>query len=579
MDVLKDDAAANETSSDDKLKMSSAQENINHITNVTRKEIIENISLTKINLHSLPNGFIEYVSKLVDLDLSNSGLHTLPNSVNLLKTLVSLNLNSNQFSSLPDVICELHNLEKLWASENKIIYLPYNLGYLSKLETLSLNVNQLKDLPNSYAKLNQLKVCRLSTNKFKKIPNCIARGMESLQILEFSQNNYVNLDVYPKSTNLTTFYAEENDICPSFPNWILSSNYKKLETVSLNKTRFETFYQPMKISTCYVKKLFMKECDLNNKIVEFIIAGMIDLEELVLGNKKVLYQNYFPIMPINTKQRPCSLKELDIQSTGLPQVPRTIKKFVNLINLNLGCNNIFFLPKEICTLKNLITLIIDNNHLTTLPKNFGELTSLKELKLCHNQLNKLPSSMKSLHNLEYIDLYDNEFEVLPEVVLIFPNLKGLDLEQNYFPTEHVAQTRCPRYKNMRTALRNYWMDFMHGSRSFNGHKWKMFVDNSNILSLPSSSDTNSECSWNSADDIHTKHWDSSEDSADEFDPHECRKPKQRYYPPLTFYQPYQEVYRPADLHESRIQTRIRKMLECGAIVRRSNYEEGQFEDA
>ncbi|XP_043585620.1 leucine-rich repeat protein SHOC-2-like [Bombus pyrosoma] len=579
MDLLRDSAAANETSSDNEFRTSSAQETNKQIRNMTGKEIIENIFLAQNNLYSLTNGFIEYISKLVDLDLSNSGLHTLPKSLNMLKRLVSLNLSNNQFSSIPNVICELYNLENLWASGNKIKYLPYNLGNLSKLETLSFNTNQLKDLPNSFAKLNQLKVCRFSTNKFKKIPNCIARGMESLQILEFSQNNHINLDIYPKSTNLTAFYAEENDICPSFPNWILSSSYKKLETVSLNKTRFETFHQPTKTSICYIKKLFMKQCDLNSKTVEFIIAGMINLEELVLGNKKVLYQNYFSIMPINTKERPCSLKELDIQTAGLRQIPKTIKGFFNLINLNLSCNNIFFLPKEICTLRNLVTLIIDRNHLATLPKNFGKLTSLKELKLCHNQLIKLPSSMKSLRNLEYVDLYDNEFEALPTIILFFPNLKGLDLEQNYFSTEHIVQTRWHRYKNMRAVLRNYWMDSIFRSKSFRGRKLKIFMNKSNILQFPSSSDSDSECSWNSADNAYTKRWDPSEDSADEFDPHECKKPKQRYYPPLTFYQPYQEIYRPADFHESKVQTRVKKMLECGAIARRSSYEEGQFEDA
>lgn len=427
MDLLRYSAAANKTSS--------GQEANNPFSKMTGKRMIKNISLIQNNLRSVPNGFIEYIPKLVNLDLSNIDLRTLPKSLNMLKRLVSLNLNNNQFSSIPNVICELYNLEELWASGNKIKYVPYNLGNLSKLEILSLNANQLKDLPNSYEKLNRLRVCCLSTNKFKKIPNCIARGMRSLQILEFSQNNCINLDVYPKSTNLIKFYAEENDICPLFPNWILCSSYKNLEIVSLNKTRFEKFYLPTRTSTCYVKKLFMKQCNLNGKIVEFIIARMIYLEELVLGNKRMLYQNYFPIMPINTKLNPLSLKELDIQNVGLPQVPKTIQRFFDLIKLNLSCNNIFFLPKEICTLTNLVTLIIDRNHLTTLPKNFGNLTSLKELKLCHNQLITLPWGMKSLRNLEYIDLYNNEFQVLPTIVLFFRKLKGLDLEQNNFSTE------------------------------------------------------------------------------------------------------------------------------------------------
>lgn len=59
---------------------------------------------------------------------------------------------------------------------------------------------------------------------------------------------------------------------------------------------------------------------------------------------------------------------------------------------------------------------------------------------------------------------------------------------------------------------------------------------------------------------------------------ENKEPKKRTFPPFTFYQPFEQIYRPADFHEDRIMTRVLKMLQNGTLVWLSNYEEGQFED-
>lgn len=571
--------ATNDTSANDS-NISLNEETNNAITNMTGSEIFKTLSLSK--LQRPPDGFVDYVSKLVDLNLYNNYLHDLPSSLNMLTGLVSLNLNNNQLCSLPDVICELSNLRKLWACENKINQLPNNLGNLSHLEVLSLNTNQLTNLPNSCAKLNQLEICSLSANKFKKMPNCIAKGMKNLKVLDLSHNKHIDLNIYPKSTNLTTFYAEENGKCTSFPKWILSSNYKKLETVSLNETRFQKFNLLKNVSTCYIKKFFMKQCDLDSKSIERIIAEMTDLEELIIGNNKVFHSNYFSFMPINKKKKPSSVKVIDIQDTGLMEVPKTIERFVNLFDLNLSFNNLLLLPEEICNLKNLSILIMDNNHLACLPENIGKLTSLKELKLRHNELNELPESMNLLYKLEYMDLFDNEFESVPEVIECLSNLKGLDLEQNYFSTERLWY----RYKYMRDNLRNYWTNSTYGCEFISGAKSKFLSDSA--MDLSSSSDLSESPSFRTEYTFNplpkndeyefNEDWDTSENSADEFDPHENKEPKPRVYPPLKFYQPYQQVFCPSDFHETRVITRIKKMLENGTLVWSSNHEEGQFED-
>lgn len=407
------------------------------ITNMTEKEIIESLLLSKNQQHYFSTGFTEYLSKLVDLNLCNNQLHDLPNSLNMLKGLTCLNISNNKFVSLPNVICELCNLKKLWASENHMKQISSNLGNLTNLEILFLNMNQLTDLPNSCAKLNRLEICYLNHNSFKRIPNCVAKGMKNLQILDFSENWNSELNIYPKSVNLTMFYANGNGICPSFPKWILNFKYKKLHTVSLNDTRFQTFNLPKKATVSYVKRLSMKQCNLSEMFVETIISGMINLEELTIGNEKFKHQNYFPSMPIKIKRRPSSLKELDMYDTGLSVVCEIINKFINLTSINLSFNNIYFLPEEFCSLKNLNRLIMDNNKLINLPEKIGELAMLKELKLRHNHLVKLPDSVKLLKNLEYMDLYNNDFQTVPEVILNLPKLKGLDLEQNYFVTKNL----------------------------------------------------------------------------------------------------------------------------------------------
>ncbi|CAL7936057.1 unnamed protein product [Xylocopa violacea] len=564
----------------------STEEIDNQIEKITGKQIIEKLNVLDNNLNHVSNISVEYLSHLVDLNLYNCRLKYLPNSLNMLKALNCLNLDDNQFYVLPSVICELTNLKKLWACRNKIAKVPSNLGDLSNLEILFLSTNQLTDLPMSCANLNRLEVCCLCTNKFQRIPDCIAKGMRNLQILMVSQNPYMELNIYPQSINLKSFYAEQNHICPSFPVWILNAKYTKLETVVLNDTRFKTFNFRQKSWVSYVKKLMMKQCNLQEKEIEKIISGTTKLEQLVIGNGKTNNQNYFPNMPIKTMQDASSLKQIDMHDTGLVVIPNTINKFVNLSDMNLSSNNIFFLPEEICCLKSLSRLIMDNNHIASLPQNIGDLISLRELKIRNNDLNRLPDSMKSLSNLEYLDLYDNELETVPEMIADLASLKGLDLEQNFFSTKYLSPTRVPYYENMRDVLRNYWLDSLFGYESLCGCKPKPF--NNELSSSPSSSLSKSNLSdeegvystipGGTYNELMNERWDTSEDSAEEFDPHEHKEPRKRMYHPFTFYKPFQQEYCPAESHPPRVITRVIELLRNGTLVWTTNFEEGQFED-
>ncbi|XP_054000596.1 leucine-rich repeat protein SHOC-2-like [Hylaeus anthracinus] len=548
------------------------------ISDKEQKQIIENQLLLNNQFSSLSINVTKCSLDLVQLNLSENRLSNLPNSLHLLKKLVYLNLDYNQLTSIPDIICELTSLKTLKASHNRIKDVTNNLETLSNLEDLDLSFNELTNLPISCAKLNHLKKLYLMGNRFNEIPNCVTTGMHSLQIFNFSQNGQSKLNTPPNSVNLNAFYAEKN-ICPSFPTWILSPKFANLEIVSFNETTFHKYDLPEEPSTSCIKKLSMKQCDLSETIVDKIIARLTSLEELIIGNAKPFSSNSFWYMPIESFKEPSYLKLLDVSRTGITAIPKIISNFTNLSRIDLSFNGINWLAEEICSLRNLSSLIIDSNNLAILPENIGELISLKELKASHNNLHKLPDSIVALANLQYFDLYDNEFETMPESIMKLPNLIGVDLEQNYFPTDDLLFNRTIPYESMRDLLREHWHDLKLPS----GIKIQTADDERELSSL-SSSTTNSSlketylCELPDRIEITDERWDTSEDSADEFDPHECREPKQRVYSPFTFYKPFQRVYCPGEYHEKRILTRIIPMLRNGTLVWSTDYEEGQFED-
>ena len=83
------------------------------------------------------------------LELSQSQLSAVPDSVGRLGHLTSLVLKSNKLTELPDSLNSLTNLKLLDVSNNKISRLP-SLSQLNLLTTINLAVNSLEgdlDIP------------------------------------------------------------------------------------------------------------------------------------------------------------------------------------------------------------------------------------------------------------------------------------------------------------------------------------------------------------------------------------------------------------------------------------------------
>ncbi|MFX1279402.1 MAG: hypothetical protein ACFFA3_08295 [Promethearchaeota archaeon] len=132
---------------------------------------IKNLSsLKKLSLggnKSLPilEEWISYLPSIVEINLYDNGIKTIPDSISSLDSLEVIIIPNNQISSLPESFKNLRSLKKLDLSWNFLTLLPKWIDSLSLLEELNLRGNQLSRIPESLYSLPSLKVLNITLNK------------------------------------------------------------------------------------------------------------------------------------------------------------------------------------------------------------------------------------------------------------------------------------------------------------------------------------------------------------------------------------------------------------------------------
>jgi hypothetical protein len=143
-------------------------ESIGNLVNLTWLHLDYN------QLQTLPES-IENLVNLKRLDLGSNRLQALPESIGNLVNLTSLGLNYNQLQSIPESIGSLANLTSLGLNNNRLQTLPESIGNLAKLTYLGLINNRFQTLPESIGSLVNLKALKLQNNQFTSIPECLFR--------------------------------------------------------------------------------------------------------------------------------------------------------------------------------------------------------------------------------------------------------------------------------------------------------------------------------------------------------------------------------------------------------------------
>lgn len=164
--------------------------------------------------------------------------------------------------------------------------------------------------------------------------------------------------------------------------------------------------------------------------------------------KLVVHNDGTKLMVLNSLKKMINLIELELHNCELERIPHAIFSLTNLQELDLKSNSIRTIEEIISFqhLKRLTCLKLWHNKIITIPSSISQVRSLEALHLSHNKLESLPPALFTLPKLRHLDLSHNAIPVLPPDVGLLHNLQFLALNSNKLEALPKTLFRCTKLK-------------------------------------------------------------------------------------------------------------------------------------
>jgi len=289
----------------------------------------------------------------VSLDLSSFstagvGIRAFPQAILNARQLVELNMSNNKLVSIPFGIAALDQLTKLDLHNNKIASLPESIGMIPQLETLDLSCNELVKLPNSFCRMMHLHSLSLQKNKLTQLPD--------------------NIGVL---TELRSLNVEYNEITRLPPSIVRLSSLENLN-LSFNKIR--------RIPQDFGNLRSLKELSLKSNMIGVVPESFGSLMSLRVFD---ITDNRVHSLPEQLCQL-SSMEILSVSTNGLVQLPENFCNLTNLVSFSASSNYLRTLPPNISVLSKLTDVNVAYNNITSIPRELLLLPHLRKLLLFGN---------------------------------------------------------------------------------------------------------------------------------------------------------------------------------------------------
>ncbi|MCL7022085.1 hypothetical protein MKW94_029179 [Papaver nudicaule] len=225
------------------------------------------------SLQRIPDNFFQSMIALVALDLSHTGISSLPSSLSFLVNLLSLHLDCcnfyNNHTSL-SVIGKLKKLEILSFMNCYILRLPEEIGGLSNLKSLNLSDNHELSIPtNVISRLSRLEElymkgssCQWEVGQTRNGSNASLDEIASLTCLNTLHLDARNNKKLSLSISMGCSWPSNRDYVPYYCN--ISLHFDCYLSTS------KTFYNSIKVLLARLDNLMLVSC-----------TGLSSVEQLV----------------------------------------------------------------------------------------------------------------------------------------------------------------------------------------------------------------------------------------------------------------------------------------------------------
>ncbi|XP_073697319.1 volume-regulated anion channel subunit LRRC8A [Garra rufa] len=344
-------------------------------------------------------------------------------------------------------------------SENKLRQLNLNNEWtLEKLrqritknsqEKLELHLFMLSGIPDTVFDLVELEVLKLELIPDVTIPPIIAQLTNLREMWLYHTPAKIEAPALAfLREHLKSLHIKFTDI-KEIPLWIYSlKNLSELHltgNLSADNNRYIVIDGLRELKRLKVLRLKSNLTKLPQVVTD---VGM-HLQKLSINNEGT------KLMVLNSLKKMVNLSELELVRCDLERIPHSIFSLHNLQEIDLKDNNlktieeiisfqhlhrlvclkmwynqIAYIPIQIGTLVNLERLYLNRNKIEKIPHQLFFCRKLRFLDLSHNNLTDIPSEIGILQNLQYLAVTANRIEALPPELFQCKKLRTLNLGNN-----------------------------------------------------------------------------------------------------------------------------------------------------
>ncbi|KAI4890389.1 hypothetical protein NFI96_014547 [Prochilodus magdalenae] len=348
-------------------------------------------------------------------------------------------------------------------SENKLRQLNLNNEWtLEKLrqritknsqDKLELHLFMLSGIPDTVFDLLELEVLKLELIPDVTIPPIIAQLSNLREMWLYHTPAKIEAPALAfLRENLKSLHIKFTDI-KEIPLWIYSlKNLSELHltgNLSADNNRYIVIDGLRELKRLKVLRL---KSNLT-KLPQVVTDVGVHLQKLSINNEGT------KLMVLNSLKKMVNLTELELVRCDLERIPHSIFSLHNLQEIDLKDNNlktieeiisfqhlhrlvclklwynqIAYIPIQIGTLTNLERLYLNRNKIDKMPSQLFFCRKLRFLDLSHNNLTSIPSDIGFLQNLQYFAVTANRIETLPPELFQCKKLRTLNLGNNCLTT-------------------------------------------------------------------------------------------------------------------------------------------------
>ncbi|KAL4000016.1 GEM interacting protein [Sarotherodon galilaeus] len=280
-------------------------------------------------------------------------------------------------------------------------------------DKLELHLFMLSGVPDAVFDLTDLEILKLELIPEAKITAKISQ-MINLQELHFyhcpakvEQTAFIFL-----RDHLRCLHVKFTDVA-EIPSWVyMLKNLRELYLVgNLNSENNKLIGLESLRDLRHLKILHLKSN------LTKIPTNITDLSPHLL--KLVIHNDGTKLLVLNSLKKMMNLAELELHNCELERIPHAIFSLNNLQELDLKSNNIRTIEEVISFqhLKRLTCLKLWHNKIITIPLSISHVKNLESLYLSHNKLESLPSPLFTLLKLRHLDVSHNSIVVIPPEAL------------------------------------------------------------------------------------------------------------------------------------------------------------------